>query len=113
MYCKPNFTPCAEVLEVCGLDLALPPSIALHILHSSGSVHPENHDKREPEVVEEGTSRKMRVAISLDMQYSMNNRHLEMLDLVAGERHKPEKGISGFEAMKLFQWPVLRCNLAE
>lgn len=96
--------PCAEVLEVCCLDLALPPSISLHILQSSGSVHPESHDKREPEVVEEGTGRKMRVAINLDMQHSMNNRHLEMLDLVAGERHKPEEGISGVAAMKLFQW---------
>lgn len=45
------------VLEVYILGLALPPSIALHILYSSGSVHPESHDKREADVVEEGTSR--------------------------------------------------------
>lgn len=72
IYCKPNFVPRAEVLEVCGLGLVLPPSVALHILCSSGSVHPENHGKKEPEVVEEGTSRKMRVDVTLDMQNSMN-----------------------------------------
>lgn len=53
--------PYAEVLEFCVLGLALPPGIALHILYSSGSVHPESHDKSH-DVVEEATSRKTRVA---------------------------------------------------
>lgn len=42
--------PCAEVLEVV---VAPPPSIALHILSSSGSIHPESHEKRDVDVVEE------------------------------------------------------------
>lgn len=53
--------PYAKVLEFCVLGLALPSGIALHILYSSGSVHPESHDKSH-DVVEEATSRKMRVA---------------------------------------------------
>jgi len=59
--------PYAEVLVVYILVLDLPLSMALHILYFSGSAHPESHDKREGDVVEEGVSRKIRVAIALDM----------------------------------------------
>lgn len=71
--------PCAEVLPVLILGLALPPSITLHILYSSSSVCPESHDKREADIVEKGVSRKMRMATTLDMQYGISSRYLEVI----------------------------------
>lgn len=47
----------------------------------------------------------MRVAVDLDMHYSMSNRQLEALDVAMGEGHKKtEKEISDVETMKLFDW---------
>lgn len=106
--------PCAEVLEICFVGLALPPSLALHILQSSGCAHPESHDEREADIVEEGTSRKMRVTITLAMQCSMSNRRLEALDLVTGEGHKKHrKRFQMFKLCSCLTGSVLRCNLAE
>lgn len=92
-YYKLNLLPCGTRGSYSGLGST-----------SSGSVHPGSHDKREADVEEEGVSRKMRLAVTLDMQNNFSNRHLESLGLVTGGHKKTEKETPGVETMKLFYW---------